>query len=153
MTRLSWVVLQSVERPHTTQSKKHSKAARPISAPAACVIEECEQFFLDESETGCRFTVNRDQKTFVDNLALSFDQQMEVPASNIFGTGGGFRGSSRASGVSDEASTPSTFAQTHMGPSMGPGVGVSNGDCHYFLQGTCSKVTTQTRLLHSCIRL
>lgn len=74
----------------------------------------------------------------------------EVPAKNVFGTGGGFGGSVglRDSGpdvgVHEQVSVSPPFGQKPPHPgtmaSPSPGVNTSPGDCHYFLQGACAKV-------------
>lgn len=73
---------------------------------------------------------------------------MESAEMNMFGTGGGFGGGRGlgGSGGRDTVSMPQTLGQptTNAVPaSANPsqGASASAGDCHYFLQGTCTKVS------------
>lgn len=76
----------------------------------------------------------------------------EIPPKSVFGTGGGFgrsvelqdSGSNIADRQEFSTATPSRQKAPHTGP-VGANPGLSSAtspeDCHYFLQGTCTKVT------------
>lgn len=85
----------------------------------------------------------------------------QVPPKKFgFGTGGGFGGGfgDRTQGAMPAPQTPSQPI-THVavpGTHSVPGVSGSAGDCHYFLQGTCSKVGValyHRPVLVSCLTL
>lgn len=72
---------------------------------------------------------------------------MDAAERNVFGTGGGFGGGGgiQGSGSHGELPTPQTFGHPTFNaapPSSAPNQSASaSADCHYFLQGTCTKVS------------
>lgn len=63
------------------------------------------------------------------------NQIMDAASRGMFGTGAGFGGSGPLQGSSAPEAAVSNFAY-----GAGATPGATPGDCHYFLQGTCSKV-------------
>lgn len=77
---------------------------------------------------------------------------MDAAEMNMFGTGGGFGGGGGlgGSGGRDTVSMSHTLGQPTTNPappsaSPSQGASASVGDCHYFLQGACTKVSATLR--------